>query len=98
MIWPDFDRDEALDLRANYYAQARWFFGMLVAILLFSMLREYVLTGHVQEPADFAFHIAAIIGFSAGALFTSETFHRWNAPIVTAIFVVYIASLFPQLR
>ena len=98
LIWPDFDRDEALDLKANYYAQTRWFFGMLVAILLFSLLREYVLAGHLQEGADFIFHLIAIVGFSAGAIFKNERFHEWNAPIVTALFVSYIAMLFTTLQ
>ena len=98
LIWPDFDRDEALDLKANYYAQTRWFFGILVAILLFSLLRQFVLSGHLQNLPDFTFHIVGIIGFSGGAIFSNERYHEWNAPIVAATFVSYIAALFAQLQ
>ena len=98
LIWPDFDRDEALDLKANYYAQTRWFFGILIAILLFSLLREYVLAGHLQNPVDFSFHLVGIVGFAGGAIFTNERYHEWNAPIVAATFVVYIGTLFAQLQ
>ena len=43
LVLPDFDRDEALDLRANYFAQMRWFFGMMLALLLASLARCVVI-------------------------------------------------------
>ena len=98
LIWPDFDRDEALDLRANYFAQTRWFFGILITLVLFSLAREWVMTGHVQSPLDFVFHLLLIVSAAGGALFANETYHRVMAPLTSALFVVYIALLFTALR
>jgi hypothetical protein len=95
---PDFDRDEALDLRANYFAQARWFFGMLVALVLVSLARSVILTGRLQGPADFGFHLIFIVGGAGGALFTNEIYHKVLAPVSVALYAIYIALLFTALR
>ena len=95
---PDFDRDEALDLRANYFAQARWFFGMLVALVFVSLVRNVILTGHLQEPADLSFHLLFIVGGAGGALLTNEIYHKVLAPLSVAIYATYIALLFTALR
>ena len=98
LIWPDFDRDEALDLHANYFAQTRWFFCILIAIVLISLWREWAFTGHLQSPADFLFHLAFIVAAVGGAVFANETYHRVLAPLTSAMFVLYIGLLFTTLR
>lgn len=95
---PDFDRDEALDLRANYFAQTRWFFGILLALVLVSLLRSVLLTGHVQDPADFVFHLVFIAGAAGGAIFANETYHKILAPFSAGVYALYIALLFTALR
>ncbi|MBI1210422.1 MAG: hypothetical protein GC190_03085 [Alphaproteobacteria bacterium] len=98
LIWPDFDRDEALDLKANYYAQVRWFFGILVALVLVSLVRYFTFKGHFAERGDFAFHMIFIVAATGGAVFRSELYHKIIAPLSVAIYVVYIAVLFMDLR
>ena len=98
LIWPDFDRDEALDLRANYFSQKNWFFGMLIAIVVFSLVREWVFTGHLQEQADFAFHLLLIISATGGIVFASELYHRITAAMAVVVLVLYIALLFAKLQ
>ena len=98
LVWPDFDRDEALDLRANYFAQARWFFGMFIAIVVLSLVRTRVLTGQWTGPTDLAFH-ALFIAASAGAMsFSSELYHRINAAAAAVLFIAYVGLLFTELQ
>lgn len=95
---PDFDRDESLDLRANYAAQRRWFFGILIALVLVSLLRNELLKGRLQEQADFAFHLSFIVGGAAGAIFANETLHKALALVSVAVYALYIALLFTAFR
>jgi hypothetical protein len=98
LIWPDFDRDEALDLKRNYFAQARWFFGFLIAIVVFSLIRNWVFMGRLQHPLDLAFHLLLIVSSVGGMVFTSELYHRFTAAMTVALMIAYIALLFPALR
>ena len=95
---PDFDRDETLDLRANYFAQTRWFFGILIALALVSLLRNEILKGRLPPETDFIFHLVFIVGAAGGALFTNETYHKMLAPLSTVVYVLYIALLFTALQ
>jgi hypothetical protein len=45
LILPDSRAESVRDLRANYYAHSRWFFGLAVLLLLVSLTRDLVLTG-----------------------------------------------------
>jgi len=98
LVLPDFDRDEALDLRANYFAQTRWFFGMFCAVLFVSLLRNYSVSGHLQDEADLAFHLVFFVGCVGGAIFTSESYHKVVALLSAGVYVLYIALLFTTLR
>jgi len=95
---PDFDRDEALDLRANYFAQARWFFGILLALVLVSLLRSILLTGRLPGEADFIFHLFFIVGGAGGAIFANEAYHKMLAPLSAVVYALYIALLFTALH
>ena len=95
---PDFDRDEALDLRANYFAQTRWFFGILVVLVFDSLVRTILIFGRLPDPADLLFHVGFIIGSSGGAISVNETLHKVLAPLSAAVFVLYIGLLFTALR
>lgn len=98
LIWPDFDRDEALDLKANYYAQARWFFGILLALVLVSLVRYFTFQGNYPEEGDFAFHMLFVVAGVGGIVFTSELYHKIIAPLSVAIYSTYIILLFMALR
>jgi hypothetical protein len=95
---PDFDRDTALDMRANYFAHARWFFAMAAAVPLVSLVRIFVIFGEPPTPIDLAFHLSFIVGAAAGAIFRAELLHKALAPVMTGQFVLYTALLFTTLR
>jgi len=95
---PDFDRDDALDLRKNYAAQRMWFFGILVALVFVSLLRNVLVTGHLQGEADFFFHLGFILGAAGGLIFTGEPYHKSIAVIAAAMYTAYVGLLFATLR
>jgi hypothetical protein len=45
LILPDGGSETSRDLRANYFAHSRWFFGLGVLLLVGSLTRNVVLTG-----------------------------------------------------
>lgn len=98
LVLPDFDRDEALDLRVNYFAQTRWFFGILVALILTSLARTYAIDGRLQHEADLMFHLLFFVGSAAGAIFVNETFHKVAALLAAAAIFAYVALLFTTLH
>ena len=98
LLLPDFDRDEALDLRANYFAHARWFFSILVAVLFVSMARNYVIEGRLQTEADLTFHLFFVTGSAGGVIFRNETFHKATTLIAAAAMFAYVALLFSTLE
>jgi hypothetical protein len=98
LVMPDFDRDEALDLHANYFAQVRWFFGIIVALLLVSLLRTYATSGRLPATPDLAFHLAFIAGVIPGVVVTNEIFHKISALVAAGSIFAYVALLFTVLR
>ena len=98
LVLPDFDRDEALDLRANYYAQVRWFYGILLTLLLTSLARTFALEGRLPAMPDLAFHAAFIAGVIPGLVVKNEMFHKIAALVAAGAIFAYVAALFTVLR
>lgn len=105
---PDFDKNDSMDLRSNYFAQTRWFFGMLLAMLLISLLRGALLmgdlqaardvsAGNMQVTADILFHLVFISGVAGGAVLKNEKYHKVLAALSVVALVSYIATLFTAL-
>src|SRR6478672_9581379 len=46
-----------VDLRANYFRHARWFFGSFVTVLLVSIMKSVVIDGSLPGPFDLGFHL-----------------------------------------
>jgi hypothetical protein len=98
LIMPDFDRDEALDLKRNYFTHARWFFGIFIALLFASIARTYALAGRLPQNADLAFHLFFLATATAVMIFRNETLHKLNAILAAVTMTAYIALLFMPLR
>ena len=98
LIMPDFDRDEALDLKRNYFTHARWFFAIFVALLFASLARTYALSGRLPQQADLAFHVFFLATAIAMTVFRSEILHKANAVLAAVTMLAYIALLFMRLR
>ena len=92
------DDAEVIDLKANYYAQAPWFFGSAVVVILLSLLRSVVLDGAFEFTLDQLMQLI-FLAVSVGGIFVRrEAYHRVVAPLAAAGFLLYVGLLFFQLR
>lgn len=87
-----------LDLRSNYFAQRRWFFGLLVALLIVSVLKDVALTGELPDAANLAFHGLLFVTASVAIATENETFHRVFAYSSLVMVSIYISLLFGHLQ
>lgn len=98
LVLPDFRSGEATDLRTHYHANRRWFFALLVVMLLVSIGKEAILFGNLPRPLDLGFQLTFIAGSLVGATSSREWCHKALAPFSAAIVLIYIALLFGHLR
>lgn len=86
-----------LDLRGNFLAQRRWFFGTFLALLAVSLLKDLVRQGHLPGWPNLAFHgvlgVIGVLGMVAGG----ERVQRVLAGVALLLIGAYIAVLFPTL-
>ena len=87
-----------VDPRDNYYTQRRWFFSVLAALLLTSVLRDLALTGALPGTWNLAFHAAVLLIAIGGIASSQESHHRVLAILVAGLVLGYIALLYPALR
>ncbi len=95
---PDAGGEAPIDLKANYYAHARWFFGLALLVVLASLLRPVVLGHAFRLDAD---HLIQLVFFAgcAGALLTRRPrYHEWLAGVCAVLLVLYATVLFARLR
>jgi hypothetical protein len=98
IVLPDFSPDRETDLRDHYWAHTRWFFGLFIALLAFSLCKEMILYGRLPEREDLTFHIG-FIALSATALGTrSDGFHKFLALLGAGVFCAYVIVLFTRLH
>jgi hypothetical protein len=98
LVFPDFAEGRRVDLHGTYFRQARWFYGLLVAALMFSMLKDRVVFGAFPTGWNLAFHLVVIAGSFAAAFIRSETFHKAYTVFSALLFLTYIGALFDYLH
>ena len=95
------DRDEfikgAVDLRAHYYDQTRWFFGAVLLTIVASLARPIVLSGHFSLNLDVIIQGFLFVCAVGGILIKAEWYHRLLVIIFAATIAAYIALLFVYL-
>ena len=72
------------DLRANYFTQRRWFFGLLAFLLGVSLLKDLVLSGSLPNALNVGFH-GAFLAATIVALCTQREAYHQTAAALTAI-------------
>lgn len=98
IVLPDVRPDEPLDLKAHYYRERRAFFGLSLAAILGSVLREVQLEGRLPEAENLLFHGLFGALALAGLLVRRERVHEAMAAAVPIVFTTYVTLLFAQLR
>jgi hypothetical protein len=98
IVLPDFSAEHTADLREHYWSHTRWFFGLFIALLVFSLCKELILYERLPEHEDLMFHIG-FIALSAAALFTRrDDFHKFLALLGAGVFCAYVIALFTRLH
>jgi hypothetical protein len=95
---PDIDVERGLDLREHYYAHHRWFFSLLVLLLLVSFAKVRVLTDAWPRPTDTGFQLAFAVASAIGAWTRREWYHMLQAPLAVIGLGAYIVTLFTHLQ
>ena len=87
-----------LDLRAHYYAQARWFYGAAGAVIGSSLLRPVVMDGRLPLDADRAMQLGFLALTGAAAAVRRPRVHEAITAVAAVLLVAYDALLFARLR
>jgi hypothetical protein len=96
LVLPDL-RPHEIDLEADYFANRRWFFGLLAGTAVASILKDVELYGALPHQANLLFHLAMIASCCAAIVIANRRYHAILAPASLIFFVVYIALLFARL-
>jgi hypothetical protein len=97
LVLPDTHGDAVVDLRAYYDGQRRWFFSLLVVLIVTSLVKALILDGHLPRPLDLGFHLLfGALGIS-GVLIGRRRYHAFLAAASTVAIGAYIALLFMHL-
>jgi hypothetical protein len=97
LVLPDISREDFVDLREHFFAHRSWFFGALLACVVFSLSKDLTLHGHLPNLVGSAFQFTFCGAAIAATIIRSEWFHKLLAPAVGLLFAVYIALLFARL-
>ncbi len=96
LVLPDL-APESIDLERDYYRNRGWFFGLLAATAVVSLLKDFALEGRLPEMANLLFHAVLLASCGAAMATANRTYHGLLAPASLALFVGYIALLFARL-
>jgi len=98
LVLPDSTGGSIIDLRDQYFAHKSWFFGALLAFLVFSVAKDLALHGHLPDRMNLAFHVFGGLMVTAAAITRREWFHKLLAPAFALAVLLYISLLFARLR
>ena len=97
IVLPDFFGGESIDLHEHYRSHVRWLLGLAIAVLVASLLKDVVNTGHLTNPLNLGFHLTFIAIALVGLLIRSELYHKLMALVLAAGICAYIVLLFARL-
>jgi hypothetical protein len=98
LVLPDVDVERGLDLRDHYYAHHRWFFSLLVLLIVVSLVKVRVLTDHWSGSKDVAFQLVFVVFALIAAWTQREWYHKLQAPLAVVFLAAYITTLFTHLQ
>ena len=99
LVFPDFFGDETIELRSHYFAHAPWFFSLFIAVLITSLAKDLVISGHLPDDrVNVGFHLVFIAVFVIAVLTQREWFHKALSLVGFVVFGAYTLLLFSRLR
>jgi hypothetical protein len=97
LVLPGERTDAERDLRANYYSQSRWFFGLAVVLLVVSLTRDLTLTGRLPGAFNTSVHGLLLVLWGTAAITRRDLYHRAVAIGTAFVMTAYVAVLFREL-
>jgi hypothetical protein len=98
LVLPDIFGDSAVNLRDHYYDHRRWFFSLLVLLIVTSIIKQLVIDHALPHADDFGFHVVfAVLGIS-GIVIGKPRYHEFMAALGGVLIFAYIAFLFEHLH
>ena len=98
LVLPDVAGDAVVDLRDHYFAHRNWFFGAVLASLVFSAAKDLALAGRLPGRINLGFHVFFALAVILAAITRREWFHKLLAPAFALVVLLYISLLFARLR
>ena len=93
LVLPDITGDAIIDLRDHYFAHKSWFFGAVLASLVFSAAKDLALAGRLPGRINLGFHVFFALAVILAAITRREWFHRLLAPAAGLSLLIYITLL-----
>jgi hypothetical protein len=97
LVLPDLGDEDEVDLRASYFENRGWFFGIFALVPVVSLVEETLRDGRFPLDLDALFRVVFVGLALAAARIRSEAFHAANAALVLVLFGAYVAVLFARL-
>jgi hypothetical protein len=98
LVFPDFSGDKAINLYDHYWQHTRWFFGLLIFLLIVSLAKDLVIAGHMTGRPNLLFHLSFITMSAVAMLTPAEKYHQLFPLLGIALFIAYIITIFTPLR
>jgi hypothetical protein len=97
IVLPDVPGDRPLDLQDHYWRERRALYGLFVAAVAWSVLREWQLERQLPERENLLFHGLFIAVGVIGLLIRRERVHQLLTLLMTGVFAAYVILLFARL-
>jgi hypothetical protein len=103
LVLPDFGEtgnpdEELVDMRANFLANAGWFYGISLSLLAVSVGKDLALDGELPETPNLLAHATFFALWLTPIVVRREWVHKVIAPTMAGLFALYVAVLFARLR
>ena len=98
LLFPEFSGEGPVDMRAHYFRQRKRFFGLLIAVTLASVYRDWVLDHRLPSRPNLAFHVVYLITSAIAIATAREWYHKLLAVLIAAVFLFYVTTLFARLH
>jgi hypothetical protein len=98
IVFHEFSRGAAIDLREHYWQHTRWFFGLLILLLIVNLGKDLVISGRLPGGLNLLFHLAFMTTSAVAMLTRAEKYHMLFSLFGLAIFGAYTIALFTMLR
>jgi hypothetical protein len=98
LVLPDLGDEDSVDPAANFHDNRAWFFGLLAAVPVVSLVDQVWRSGHLPMDLDALFRVVFTLQALVAARIANARYQLANAVGVLLLFLGYVAVLFLRLR